>query len=119
MHRLDARVARIVRRAEVHDLPVEGDGARIGDVHTADAADQCRLAGPVVPDDGGDFTAAGVDRHTLERTDLAERQCGAVDLEQSVVGYVFGKGAASGGLGHFWNLVRKAAATTTMPTDSG
>ena len=119
MHGLDARVASIVRRAEVHGLPVEGDRARVGDVHTADAADQRRLTGAVVADDGGDLAAARVHRHTLERPDLTERQCGAVDLEQSVVGHVLGKRAVCGGLGHFWNLVRKAAATTTMPTDSG
>ena len=119
MDGLDARVASIVRRAEVHGLPVEGDGARVGDMHTADAADQRRLTGAVVAHDGGDFAASRVHRHALERPDLTERQCGAIDLEQSVVGHVLRERAVLGDLGHFWNLVRKAAATTTMPTDSG
>ena len=87
-------------------------------MHAADAAHQCRLAGTVVPDDGGDLAAAGVHRHTLERPDLPKASV-TVDLEQSVVGHVLGKRMVCGGLGHFWNLVRKAAATTTMPTDSG
>ena len=53
---------------------VEFDGAGVGCVHTADAADQGRLAGAVVADDGGDLAAARVHGHVSKCPDLTERQ---------------------------------------------
>ena len=60
---------------------------------------------------------------SLQRLDTRRRTANPFDGEQ-VSGFVHrrllrvGRGRLDRG-GHFWNLDRRAASTTTMPTDSG
>src|SRR6266542_1887495 len=59
VHHADPELARVARRAQVDEPPVERDGAGIGPVETGQDAHERGLAGPVLPEDGQHLT--GVD----------------------------------------------------------
>ena len=68
---LDAGVARLDRRAEMHRLAVHQHLAGIGDDRAGEHLDQRRLAGAVVADDAEDLVRPEVEIGMVERHDAA------------------------------------------------
>ena len=66
---LDAGLARVDRRAEMHDFAGEPDLARVGDHRAAERLDQRRFAGAVVADHGEDLAGIEVEIGVVERGD--------------------------------------------------
>jgi len=72
INRLDPPLAGVVRRDELHPLPLEDDLARVGLEHPGYDVDQGGLARPVVPDEGHDLARMDLEIHVFESTHRAE-----------------------------------------------
>ena len=83
---LDSGLAGVLGGGQLQLGAVEDDGAGVGVVDAADAADEGGLAGAVVADQRGDLSAAQRERDVLEGLDAAEGEGDVCDLEQEVLG---------------------------------
>ncbi len=68
----DAGGDRVVRAGEMAEPAVDEDLAAVGTMHAAEDADQRRLAGAVLADDGMDLAEADVEIDAVERDRRAE-----------------------------------------------
>src|SRR5690606_29335038 len=102
VHRRDARLERLARRAERYLAAVDQVAAGRGPVHAREDPDQRGLARAVVAQQARDLARLDLHAHVLERRDVAEALRDTLDAQQRRAAVRHGAAAPAGrGIGTF------------------